>query len=226
VIIVAPPSPTAPTGAAATALEHLWADKVIIVIRADEIPDPVGMCRALSAGGIRTIEFTFTTPNVEAHVRRATRAVGDTVAIGVGTVLSADQARRAIDAGARFLVTPCVRHDVAAVAGGFDVPILMGAMTPGEVLTAHESGAAAVKIFPAGALGPKYLKDLHGPFPNIALVPSGGISKANAADYLACGAAAVTAGTSVVEPGLIAASSWTEVSERASAFVTSLQGTP
>jgi 2-dehydro-3-deoxyphosphogluconate aldolase / (4S)-4-hydroxy-2-oxoglutarate aldolase len=224
--MVPPPSPTTPTGAAGTALEHLWSDKVIIAIRAEEIPDPVGMCRALSAGGIRTIEFTFTTPSVEAHVRSAARALGDTVAIGVGTVLSADQARRAIDAGARFLVTPCVRHDVNAVAGTFDVPLLMGAMTPGEVLTAHESGAVAVKIFPAGALGPKYLKDLHGPFPDIALVPSGGISKSNAADYLANGAAAVTAGTSVVEPALIAASNWTEVSQRASEFVASLRSTP
>jgi 2-dehydro-3-deoxyphosphogluconate aldolase/(4S)-4-hydroxy-2-oxoglutarate aldolase len=203
-------------------LAHLWADKVIAVIRADEIPDPVGMCHALLSGGIRTIEFTFTTSNVETSVRAAAEELGNQVTIGVGTVLTADQAQRAIDAGAQFLVTPCLRTEVAAVATDRGIPVLMGAMTPGEVLTAHECGAAAVKIFPAGALGPRYLHDLHGPFPQIALVPSGGITAANAAGFLAHGAAAVTAGTSVVAPSLVSNRQWTEMTARASEFVAEL----
>jgi 2-dehydro-3-deoxyphosphogluconate aldolase/(4S)-4-hydroxy-2-oxoglutarate aldolase len=95
----------------------------------------------------------------------------------------------------------------------------MGALTPGEVLAAHTAGAAAVKIFPASTHGPEYLTALHGPFPDIPLVPSGGIDATNAADYLKSGAAAVTAGTSVVSPGLIAAGAWNEISRRATQFM-------
>lgn len=202
-------------------LSQLWADRVIAVIRAEAIPDPLALCRALLDGGIRTIEFTFTTPDVDAHLRTSTGHFGDSMSIGAGTVLSAGQAALAIDAGARFLVTPCVRGEVADTAARRETPVLMGALTPGEVFAAHAAGAAAVKIFPAGTLGPAYLTALHGPFPDIALVPSGGISATNAADYLKSGAAAVTAGTSVVSPDLIAAGAWSEIARRAAEFMTS-----
>jgi 2-dehydro-3-deoxyphosphogluconate aldolase / (4S)-4-hydroxy-2-oxoglutarate aldolase len=195
--------------------------RVIAVIRADTIADPVGMCRALAAGGITTIEFTFTTHGVEECVRAATSTLGREFSIGVGTVLTAEQAQRALDAGAGFLVTPCVRSDVAAAAA-HRAPVLMGAMTPGEVLAAHDHGAAAVKIFPAGALGPRYIADLRGPFPHIPLVPSGGVNEANAAEFLAHGAAAVTAGTGVVSPQLVAAGDWAQITARAASFVASL----
>jgi 2-dehydro-3-deoxyphosphogluconate aldolase/(4S)-4-hydroxy-2-oxoglutarate aldolase len=217
------PAPAAlPTAAE---LHHLWCDKVIAVIRAETIPDPTALCQALRRGGIRTIEFTFTTPDVETVVEQAVRKAGGECTVGVGTVLTAAQADSAIAAGARFLVTPCVSAEVAEVARRHDVAVLMGAMTPGEVLAAHRAGAAAVKIFPAGALGPQYLADLHGPFPDLALVPSGGINVGNAADYLRHGAAAVTAGTSVATPALIADGNWPELARRAAEFVAALQGT-
>jgi 2-dehydro-3-deoxyphosphogluconate aldolase/(4S)-4-hydroxy-2-oxoglutarate aldolase len=208
---------------ATSGLEQLWVDRVVAVIRAEEIPDPLALCQALLDGGIRTVEFTFTTPDVDAHLRATTGYFKDSMSIGVGTVLSAGQAALAIDAGARFLVTPCVRLDVADTAARRGTALLMGAFTPGEVYTAHAAGAAAVKVFPAGALGAAYLKALHGPFPDIALVPSGGISAANAADYLDNGAAAVTAGTSVVSPDLIAEGAWDEITARAAEFVTSVR---
>lgn len=207
-------------------LAQLWSEQVIAVVRTDTIPDPVALCRALAAGGIRTIEFTFTTPDVESCLRAATEQCGQEMTIGAGTVLTADQATAALDTGARFLVTPCLRTEVAAVAADRDVPVLMGALTPGEVLTAHEAGAVAVKIFPAGTVGPKYLSDLHGPFPHLRLVPSGGISAGNAADYLAHGAAAVTAGTSVVTPALVSAGAWDQITARATEFVTRSRTTP
>jgi 2-dehydro-3-deoxyphosphogluconate aldolase/(4S)-4-hydroxy-2-oxoglutarate aldolase len=201
-------------------LEQLFTDRVVAVVRAPEIPDARALCAALAAGGIRTVELTFTTPGVLRHLRDAAGAEG--ISLGVGTVLDDDDARAAIDAGARFLVTPGLRPAVATAAVAAGIPFLMGAFTPSEVLVAHESGAAAVKVFPAGRLGPGYLTDLHGPYPDVRLVPSGGVSAGNAAEYLAAGAAAVTAGTGVVPPQLVAAADWTGITERAAAFVAAM----
>ncbi|MGH3585210.1 MAG: bifunctional 4-hydroxy-2-oxoglutarate aldolase/2-dehydro-3-deoxy-phosphogluconate aldolase [Pseudonocardia sp.] len=197
-------------------IEVLRRERALAVVRAEDIPDATDLCRALAAGGISTVELTFTTPNVLDHVARA---AGSGALLGVGTVLTAEQARAAIDAGARFLVTPGLRPAVAHVATTAGVPVFPGAFTPTEVADALDMGATAVKIFPAGRLGPKYLSDLHGPYPQADLLPSGGVSAENAADYLAAGAMAVCAGTSVVPPAAVAAGSWPEITERAAAFV-------
>ena len=202
-----------------TAMATIAADRALTVVRAPEIPDPVALANTLVQAGIRALELTFTTPGALDCLRAAsaTEAV-----LGMGTVLTADQARAAIDAGAKFLVTPGVRADVAAVAADSAVPVIMGAFTPTEVLVALDLGAAAVKIFPAGALGPGYFKDLRGPFPDVALIPSGGVNASNAADFLARGAVAVSAGTDVVPPQLVAAGDWSEIASRAAVFVNSL----
>jgi 2-dehydro-3-deoxyphosphogluconate aldolase/(4S)-4-hydroxy-2-oxoglutarate aldolase len=201
-------------------LEALRTDRALTVVRADRIPDAAQLCRALADGGIRTVELTFTTPGVLDHLAAAADVPG--VLLGVGTVLTADQARAAVDAGARFLVTPGLRPAVAEVAVAAGVPVMLGAFTPTEVATAVDLGAAAVKIFPAGRLGPKYLTDLRGPYPDVELLPSGGISADNAAEFLAAGATAVCAGTSVVPPAAVAAGDWTDITERARTFAAAL----
>jgi 2-dehydro-3-deoxyphosphogluconate aldolase/(4S)-4-hydroxy-2-oxoglutarate aldolase len=211
------PTETAPE---AGVLDVVRADRALTVVRADRIPDAAALCRALAEGGIRTVELTFTTPDVLEHLAAAADVPG--VVLGVGTVLHAGQARAAIDAGARFLVTPGLRPAVAEVAVAAGVPVMLGAFTPTEVATAVDLGAAAVKIFPAGRLGPKYLSDLRGPYPQVDLLPSGGISAENAAAFLAAGAVAVCAGTSVVPPAVVAAGDWTEITRRARAFAAAL----
>jgi 2-dehydro-3-deoxyphosphogluconate aldolase/(4S)-4-hydroxy-2-oxoglutarate aldolase len=203
-----------------TVLAAVRADRALTVVRADHIPDAAQLCRALADGGIRTVELTFTTPDVLDHLAAAAGVPG--VVLGVGTVLTADQARAAIDAGARFLVTPGLRPAVAEVAVAAGVPVLLGAFTPTEVATAVDLGAAAVKIFPAGRLGPKYLSDLRGPYPHVELLPSGGISAENAAAFLAAGATAVCAGTSVVPPAAVARGDWIEITQRARTFAAAL----
>jgi 2-dehydro-3-deoxyphosphogluconate aldolase / (4S)-4-hydroxy-2-oxoglutarate aldolase len=201
----------------------LRTDRVLSVVRAERIPDAADLCHALAAGGIRTVELTFTTPGVLDHIRSCADAVARAgIVLGVGTVLTAEQAAAAIDAGARFLVTPGIRPDVAAVAVGRSVPVFLGAFTPTEVATAIDLGSHAVKIFPAGAVGPKYLSDLHGPYPDVELLPSGGINPGNARAYLDAGALAVCAGTGVVPPDRVAAGDWTEITTRATAFVSAL----
>ncbi|MFI5954321.1 bifunctional 4-hydroxy-2-oxoglutarate aldolase/2-dehydro-3-deoxy-phosphogluconate aldolase [Cryptosporangium sp. NPDC051539] len=199
-----------------TGLSMMFADRVVCVVRAPVLPDAVALCGALAAGGIRTVELTFTTPDVLRHL--AVAASVPDVVVGVGTVLTESDARSAIDAGARFLVTPGVVPAVASVAREARVPFLMGALTPTEVYTASSLGAAAVKVFPASAFGPRYLRDLHGPYPSVRLVPSGGVTAENAAEYLAAGAAAVTAGTGVVPPDVVSAADWPGITRRATEF--------
>ncbi|MFE3196064.1 bifunctional 4-hydroxy-2-oxoglutarate aldolase/2-dehydro-3-deoxy-phosphogluconate aldolase [Nocardia sp. NPDC059240] len=203
-----------------SAVEAILADRALTVVRAPEIPDPVALADSLAGAGIRAVELTFTTPGVLEYIGDIAKAgVG---VIGAGTVLTRDQAQSAIDAGAQFLVTPGISEQVAEVAAQREIPVVMGAFTPSEVMWAMELGAAAVKIFPAKALGPGYLKDLHGPFPDVRLIPSGGVNAGNAADFLAHGAVAVTAGTDVVPPAAVAAGEWAEIASRAATFVRAL----
>lgn len=201
-------------------LAELSADRVIAVIRAPEIPDAAALCDALVAGGIRWIEFTFTTPGLAAHLRRAASGTG--YRVGAGTVMTAVQAQEAIGAGAAFLVTPGCRPAVAEVAGAAGIPVVMGALTPTEVAQAYDLGAVAVKIFPARAVGPRYFGDLAGPYPDVPLVASGGVDAGNAAAFLAAGARAVCAGSGVVPPDAVAAADWSGITDRAKAFVKAL----
>ena len=203
-----------------TLLDDLRADRALTVVRAAELPDAAALCRALAEGGIRTVELTFTTPGVLGHLERAATVPGTSV--GVGTVRTAAQARDAVNAGARFLVTPDVNEDVAQAARDLDVPVFLGALTPTEVARAAALGSVAVKIFPARAFGPGYLKDLHGPFPGLPLLPSGGVSEDNAHEFLDAGAVAVCAGTSVVPPATVAAGDWADITTRAARFVAAL----
>jgi 2-dehydro-3-deoxyphosphogluconate aldolase/(4S)-4-hydroxy-2-oxoglutarate aldolase len=203
-----------------TTLDLLRADRVLSVVRAPEIGDARDLCSALVAGGIHVIELTFTTPDLPKHLERA--ASGDTGAVvGAGTVQTAAQARTAVEAGAKFLVTPGQGPEAAAiVAAAHDagVPIVLGSLTPSEVMTAVALGADAVKIFPAHQFGPKYLKDLNGPFPGVPLVPSGGVNAGNARAFLDAGALAVSAGTDVVSPTDVAAGNWADITTKAKAF--------
>ncbi|NJQ00460.1 bifunctional 4-hydroxy-2-oxoglutarate aldolase/2-dehydro-3-deoxy-phosphogluconate aldolase [Streptomyces zingiberis] len=201
-------------------LSALAEDRVIAVVRAPEIPDAAALCDALRAGGIRWIEFTRTTPGLAAHLRRAVAGAepGEAERVGAGTVMTGEQARELIDAGARYLVTPGCRPAVARVASEAGVPVVMGALTPTEVGTALDLDAAAVKIFPARAHGPRYFRDLAGPFPGVPLVASGGVNAENAADFLAAGAHAVCAGSEVVPPAVVAAGDWPEITRRARHF--------
>lgn len=200
-------------------LDTLRADRAITVVRAPRIDDPAALCAALVAGGIRTVEFTFTTPGVERVVAEAVAAATDSGAlVGAGTVTDEARAEAAIAAGARFIVTPGLHDGVAAICRDAGIPFLLGALSPTEVMRAVEAGASAVKIFPASLVGPGYLKDLSGPFPGVAFVPSGGLHADNAAAWVDAGALAVTAGSSVVSATAIEAAEWAAVTERAAAF--------
>ncbi|TDO49364.1 2-dehydro-3-deoxyphosphogluconate aldolase/(4S)-4-hydroxy-2-oxoglutarate aldolase [Kribbella sp. VKM Ac-2527] len=207
-------------------MELLRADRVLSVVRAPEISDARDLCAALVAGGIHVVELTFTTPDLARHLERAASTAAETGAVvGAGTVQTGAQATQAVDAGAQFLVTPGQGPEAAAiveVAHGAGVPVALAAFTPSEVMTALALGSDAVKIFPAHHLGPRYLKDLSGPFPGVPLLPSGGINASNARAFLDAGALAVSAGTDVVSPADVTAARWSDITTKAAAFVTAL----
>lgn len=201
-------------------LEVLAADRVVCIVRANQVADPAGLAQTLAGAGIRLVEFTFTISGALDLIEAAADAPGSIV--GAGTVLTAAHARDAIAAGARFLVTPDVRPDVAATALAANIPVLMGALTPTELSRAVELGAAAVKVFPARIGGPAHVRDLLGPFPGARLIPTGGVNADNARAFLDAGALAVGAGTDVVQPDLVASGDHVAIGERARAFIQAL----
>jgi 2-dehydro-3-deoxyphosphogluconate aldolase / (4S)-4-hydroxy-2-oxoglutarate aldolase len=198
-------------------LDELRARRALCIVRAPSIPDPVGLASTLVEAGLPIVEFAFTTPDAPRLIERASTV--DDLLLGAGTVLTVAQARDAISAGARFLLTPGLRPEVAAEALRQDVPVVLGAMTPTEVALAMDAGSTAVKVFPAARLGPGYVSDLLGPFPGTPLVMSGGLHAGNVAEYLTAGAIAVTAGSGVVSPALAQESRFSEIRRRAAEFV-------
>lgn len=202
-------------------LAELSTRRALCIIRAPEIPDPVGLAATLVGAGIPIVEFALTTPDAPRLIERASGVDG--LILGAGTVMTAQDARDAISAGSKFLLTPGLRPEVAEEARRHNVPVVLGAMTPTEVATAVDLGATAVKVFPAARLGPAYFTDLHGPYPGVPLVATGGLNADNAAAYLAAGAIAVTAGSGVVGAALAAESRFAEIAERAKAFLAGIE---
>ena len=195
------------------------ADRAVAVIRAERIADPVELAGAIAAAGIRCVEFTLTTPGA---LKALASAVDSGAVVGAGTVLDEQQAREAVAAGARFVVSPAHVPELVEVCREDGVPVFLGALTPTEVHAAWAAGATAVKLFPAGLGGARYLQQLRGPFPDIAFIPSGGVDDRNGREYLAAGAVAVYAGSSLAPAELVAAGDHAEIGRRAHAFVASL----
>jgi 2-dehydro-3-deoxyphosphogluconate aldolase/(4S)-4-hydroxy-2-oxoglutarate aldolase len=168
---------------------------VVAIARRLTADDAPRVADALFDGGVLAFEVTLNEP-VDSALRaiESVASRSSELAIGAGTVLSIDNAERAIDAGATFLVMPHTDAELVAWAAARGVPALPGAATPTEVLAAWRGGAAAVKVFPASVVGSAFVRECRGPFPDIPLVPSGGVTAETAADFIAAGAAAVGVG--------------------------------
>lgn len=191
---------------------------VIAVVRLADLTEAVAVAQALIAGGVRAVEFTFTNRDAAKAISAAAAAVGDDGYIGAGSVLDPETARAAILAGARYIVTPTTNPATIELCNRYGVDALVGALTPTEMLTAAEAGAAYVKVFPASLGGPRYLKDVLGPLPQLRLIPTGGVSVDNAADFIVAGAVAVAMGSNLVDEATVAAKRWDVITERARAI--------
>jgi 2-dehydro-3-deoxyphosphogluconate aldolase / (4S)-4-hydroxy-2-oxoglutarate aldolase len=200
----------------ADVLEVIEQDRAVVVVRAGSVADPVALTKLCVEAGIRCIEFTFSIANAPEVIRAATKA-GAGALVGAGTVMRIAQARAAIEAGARFLVSPVCKPELLG-----SVPTFLGGFSPTEIVAAAEAGAAAVKLFPAGIGGPSYLRELRGPFPELSLLPSGGVDVSNARAYLDAGATAVYAGSSVAPASAVASGDHDEIARRLDEFAAAL----
>ncbi|HEX4037312.1 MAG TPA: bifunctional 4-hydroxy-2-oxoglutarate aldolase/2-dehydro-3-deoxy-phosphogluconate aldolase [Acidobacteriaceae bacterium] len=193
---------------------------IMPVLRARSAIEGRALVEALVAGGIAVMEVTMTVPGAVELLRNLKKEFGDRLLLGSGTVTSADQAQATIDAGAEFIVSPCFHPDVVSAtrkAGKVSIP---GALTPTEVITAWRAGADYVKIFPCSAVGgASYLKALLAPFPELHLIPTGGVTLATAADFLKAGARALGVGTDLVNPRAIEEGKPEKITETAKAYV-------
>lgn len=192
----------------------LLANPLIAVLRARDASDYHAAVEVLAESGVRSIELTLTTPGTFEQLPGLVTRMGSGVEIGVGTVTTADEARRAIDGGAKYLVTPIVNLEVIAVALKASVPVIPGGLTPTELHAAWIAGATAVKIFPAETVGPQYGSHLRGPFPSLRFIPSGGVRLEDIPAWLKAGATAVSLGGPLIGDAMTGGS-LTALGERA-----------
>jgi 2-dehydro-3-deoxyphosphogluconate aldolase / (4S)-4-hydroxy-2-oxoglutarate aldolase len=202
----------------AATLERITGTGVVAVVRLKTADRLLEVAQAIAAGGVVAIEFTMTTPGAIETLERASAEMASDVVLGAGTVLDGPTAKRAIQAGARFIVAPTLSRETIETCHRYDVAVIPGAYTPTEILTAWEWGADLVKVFPATGLGPRYFRDVLAPLPNVRLVPTGGVDLDTAGPFIRAGAAAIAVGSNLVDPKLVAAGDLTSLTERARAF--------
>ena len=194
----------------------------IVRVRRPELALP--LAKALVAGGIRAVELTMSIPNALEAVRTIDRELGDKILLGVGTVIDDDTCRAAIDAGAKYVISPITRPSLVAAAHALDRPVMLGAYTPTEAQAAHEAGSDFVKIFPADTLGPSYIKSLLAPLPHLKIVPTGGVNLDTMEAYLAAGSAALGTGSARLKKEIIAGENWGELERLAKRFADRMAG--
>ena len=205
-------------------LNTLKTGGLVPVIRADSAEVALRITEALVEGGIRTIEITMTVPDALLAIRSVASRFGQEILLGAGTVTDRTMAVGALEAGAEFLVCPCLVPEVIASAQELGVAVLPGAMTPTEVFSAWSLGGDIVKVFPAShAGGAGYLKALKGPFPEIDLLPTGGVNLDTIAGFIEAGAVAVGVGGELVLKSAIAAGAFDRITVLARQFVEALE---
>ena len=198
---------------------------IIAVLRAPSAAAAVSAVDALVAGGVTGVEITFSTPDAETAIAEVARRHGDTVLLGAGTVTRAEQAESAVAAGARFLVCPGTEPGLAGAMKATGATVMLGALTPSEVMAAVALGADVVKVFPASLGGPAYLRSLRGPFPDVPLMPTGGVNADNLGQWFGAGALAVGAGSELCSAAALRAGNWEVVEDTARAFSAALAAT-
>ncbi|HET7502755.1 MAG TPA: bifunctional 4-hydroxy-2-oxoglutarate aldolase/2-dehydro-3-deoxy-phosphogluconate aldolase [Kofleriaceae bacterium] len=205
-------------------LARIRATGVIPVIRAPSATFALAAIDALCAGGVDLIELTMTVPSAIRLIEQVVERHGDTVVVGAGTVLDAETARSCMLAGARFIVSPIVDRPTIRACRTYDVPVIPGALTPTEVVRAWRAGADLIKVFPCSAVGgASYIKALRAPLPQIELVPTGGVTAATVADYLAAGAYAVGAGADLVDIERLRRGDHAGITDNARRYIAAIQ---
>jgi 2-dehydro-3-deoxyphosphogluconate aldolase/(4S)-4-hydroxy-2-oxoglutarate aldolase len=196
---------------------------IVAVIRMKD-PDKVqAVVDAIAAGGVRAIEVTMTVPGAIKLIAALAPRMPEGFLLGAGTVVDAATAAKVIDAGAQFIVSPIFRPSLIAACHERNVPVTPGCFTPTEILEAWDAGADLVKVFPATALGPGYIKDVRAPLPHVKLMPTGGVTVENAGEWIAAGAAAVGVGSALLDTKAIEAGDFSVLRAKAERIVANVK---
>lgn len=192
---------------------------LLAVLRGPSEEKTVRAVDALVAGGVKGIEITYSTPNAEAVVNTLVKKYGDEILVGMGTLTKPEHIRMALDNGAKFIVSPMFDPALTEDFVKSGLLSMVGCFTPSEVFQAYKLGADVIKIFPGQLAGPKYIKDLKGPFPDIPVMPTGGVDKDNVPEWFKVGVVAVGAGSSLCPKNLVLEENFAKITEIAKAFV-------
>ena len=210
-------------------LNKILDGKIIAIVRGIPSDEVVGLAKALLKGGISCIEVTFDQSSKEkaedtlkaiANIRQA---LGDQVCVGAGTVMTVEQVEAAAAAGAEYMISPNIKAAVIARTKELDKVSIPGAMTPSEVVDAYEMGADIVKMFPAGVLGPAYIKAVKAPLKHIPVAAVGGVNPGNCADFIRAGAVGVGVGGNLVSPQLVKEGRFDEITAIAQSYTDALK---
>jgi len=199
-------------------LERIESAGVVAVMRLNDRQKLEKIVNSICAGGVNLLEITFTSPNALEIISDLSKDIKGDYIVGAGTVLDPETAEAAILAGAQFIVSPVLDIDIIKMAHQYDKVCICGAFSATEIYTAWKSGADIVKVFPATSVGPQYLKDIHGPLPQIKLSPTGGVSIDNAEEFIKKGACCIGVGTALLDKTMIAESNWGGLTKLAEKF--------
>lgn len=197
---------------------------LIAIMRHTEASRAIETAEALWRAGVRVVEVTMNTAGALGMLRAIQEQFGDRLVVGAGTVMLPTAVDEAIDAGAELIVSPHLNELVVQRAAGRGVAVIPGAFTPTEIVRAWNAGADLVKVFPAGPVGPRYIRDVLAPLNEIPLVPTGGVDLGNAAEFVRAGATALGLGSALVNPKLVAAGQFDQIGETARKFLEQIQG--
>jgi 2-dehydro-3-deoxyphosphogluconate aldolase/(4S)-4-hydroxy-2-oxoglutarate aldolase len=196
---------------------------LLAVLRGPSPELTLQMVEALVAGGVLGIEITYTTPEATRVVKELHDKYGDEILLGMGTLTHPGQVDQAKQAGANYIVSPHYEAELAQAMAASELGVMIGALSPSEVVQAYRIGSDIVKIFPGSLGGPAYMKALRGPFPEIPMMPTGGISPENIVDWFAAGAAAVGAGSQLCPTDWAKEGRFADITQRAREFVQAVE---
>jgi 2-dehydro-3-deoxyphosphogluconate aldolase/(4S)-4-hydroxy-2-oxoglutarate aldolase len=195
---------------------------VVAVVRTKHPDKLIKIIEAIYEGGIKCIEITMTVPNALNMITQVRKSVSSEILVGVGSVLDSDTAQKAIDAGAKFVVSPIYNNEILSISHKNNVPVMPGCFTPTEIFNAQKAGADIIKVFPADVLGMRFFKSIKAPMPNLKIMPTGGVTLDNAGDWIKSGACAVGIGSALLDEKAIKENNYSKLTENAKRIINSL----
>ena len=200
-------------------VKRIIESKVVAIIRMDKSDKVISVAEAMIEGGIVSLEITMTTPNALQIIKELSDNYGSNVLIGVGSIVDAETAIKAIEAGAKYIISPIFKKEIVEASHKLDIPAIPGCYTPTEIFTAQEAGADIVKVFPADQLGTNYMKAIKAPMPQLNVMPTGGVTLTNAGSWINAGACAVAVGSNLLDKAAIEENNFGKITANAELII-------